>query len=142
MTKVTQGVMRAVYFGFDANRLALRIDTARYALEDLEILDEMRVRFVEPASLEIRITGLRQHDPRAKLYRDDKPVLKANVELAIDQILEMAVPFADLGLTPDSSVQMYVEAISRKQSVDRAPQEGVLEMAVPSPDFELIMWQA
>jgi hypothetical protein len=47
-----------------------------------------------------------------------------------------------LGLTPDSSVQMYVEAISRKQSVDRAPQEGVLEMAVPSPDFELIMWQA
>ncbi len=67
---------------------------------------------------------------------------KSNIELAIDQILELAVPFADLGLSPDSSVQMYVEAISRKQSVDRAPQEGVLEMAVPSPDFERIMWQA
>ena len=42
MTKVTQGVMRAVYFGFDAQRLALRVDTARYAREDLEILDELR----------------------------------------------------------------------------------------------------
>lgn len=102
----------------------------------------MRLRFVEPASLEIRITGLRQHDPRAKLYRDDKPLAKSNIELAIDQILELAVPFADLGLRPDSSVQMYVEAIARKQSVDRAPQEGVLEMTVPSPDFERIMWQA
>ncbi len=59
MTKVTQGVMRAVYFGFDAQRLAVRIDTTRFALEDLESLDEMRLRFVEPASLEIRITGLR-----------------------------------------------------------------------------------
>jgi hypothetical protein len=47
-----------------------------------------------------------------------------------------------LGLRPESQVQMYVEAISRKQSVDRAPQEGVLEMTVPSPDFERIMWQA
>ena len=49
MTKVTQGVMRAVYFGFDAQRLAIRIDTTRYALEDLESLDELRLRFVEPA---------------------------------------------------------------------------------------------
>ena len=29
MTKVTQGVMRSVYFGFDATRLAVRVDTAR-----------------------------------------------------------------------------------------------------------------
>ncbi len=29
MTKVTMGVLRDVYFGFDANRLAIRIDTAR-----------------------------------------------------------------------------------------------------------------
>ena len=64
------------------------------------------------------------------------------VELAVDQILELAVPFTDLGLAPDSAVQMYVEAVSRKQSVDHAPQEGVLEMTVPSPDFERIMWQA
>jgi alpha-amylase/alpha-mannosidase (GH57 family) len=142
MTKVTQGVMRQVFFGFDATRLALRIDTARYAREDLENVDELRVRFVEPASLEIRITGLRQHDPKGKLYRDDKPVAKGTVELAVDQILELAVPFADLGLSPDTTIQLYIEAVSKKQSVDRAPQEGVLELTVPSPDFERIMWQA
>ncbi len=52
------------------------------------------------------------------------------------------MPFADLGLAPESTIQMYVEAVTKKQSVDRAPQEGVLEMVVPSPDFERIMWQA
>ncbi len=142
MTKVTMGVLRDVYFGFDANRLAIRMDTARYALEDLDTLDEIRIRFIEPSGLEIRIAGLKQHDAKAKLYRDDKLVSKVNIELAIDQIFELAVPFADLGLAPESTIQMYIEATAKKQSVDRAPQEGVLEMVVPSPDFERIMWQA
>ncbi|HET6327187.1 MAG TPA: glycoside hydrolase family 57 protein [Planctomycetaceae bacterium] len=142
MTKVTLGLLRDVYFGFDAQRLTLRIDTARYAREDLDPLDELRIRFVDASGMEIRITGFKQHDAKAKLYRDDKVVAKATVELAIDQILELAIPFADLGLAPESTIQLYVEAVSKKQSVDRAPQEGVLEMVVPSPDFERIMWQA
>jgi len=142
MTKVTLGVFRDIYFGFDAQRLAIRIDTPRYAREDLEQLDEIRVRFVEPSGMEIRIAGLKQHEAKAKLYREDKVIAKATIELAIDQILELAAPFADLGLAPESTIQMYVEAVAKKQSVDRAPQEGVLEMVVPSPDFERIMWQA
>jgi hypothetical protein len=142
MTKVTMGVFKDVYFGFDAARFALRLDTTRYAREDLEPLDELRIRFVEPAGIEIRITGFKQHDVKAKLYREDKLVAKATMEVAVDQILELAAPFADLGLAPESMIQMYVEAVAKKQSVDRAPQEGVLEMVVPSPDFERIMWQA
>jgi alpha-amylase/alpha-mannosidase (GH57 family) len=142
MTKVSQGLMRQVFFGFDAHRLAIRLDTTRNAAEDLEPIDELRIRFVEPAALEIRISGLRQHDAKAKLYRDEKLVAKAAIELAIGHILELAVPFADLDLKADATVQLYLEAISRKQSVDRAPQEGALEMVIPSPDFERIMWQA
>jgi alpha-amylase/alpha-mannosidase (GH57 family) len=142
MTKVTLGILRDVYFGFDAHRLAIRLDTTRYAREDLEQLDEIRIRFVDPAGLEIRIAGFKQQDAKAKLYREDKLIAKAAIELAVDQILELAVPFADLGLAPESTIQLYVEAVAKKQSADRAPQEGVLEMVIPSPDFERIMWQA
>jgi hypothetical protein len=28
------------------------------------------------------------------------------------------------------------------QSIERAPPEGAIELTVPSPDYELIMWQA
>jgi alpha-amylase/alpha-mannosidase (GH57 family) len=142
MTKVTHGPLREIYFGFDAQRLAVRIDTGGQAAEALESIDELRLRFVEPAGLEIRITGFRAREPRGKLYRDDKLVGKAAVEVAVDRILEAAVPFEDLGLAADATVQMVVEAFLKKQSVDRAPQEGVLELTVPSPDFERIMWQA
>jgi hypothetical protein len=32
--------------------------------------------------------------------------------------------------------------IKDKESVERIPHEGAIETAVPSPDYELIMWQA
>ena len=29
-----------------------------------------------------------------------------------------------------------------ERSIERIPREGTIETAVPSPDFELMMWQA
>lgn len=142
MTLVTEGLVREVYFGFDANRLMLRIDTARQAAEDLEKVDELRVVFTEPEGFEIRVTGLKQHAPKARLYRDDKPLPRAQLEAAVDQILELTVAFSDLDLKPDDRIQMHVEMLARKQSIDRAPREGSLDLVMPSPDFELVMWQA
>ena len=54
----------------------------------------------------------------------------------------MTVPFADLGLKPDDPIHLYLEVLAEGQSVDRAPREGALEMRVPGPDYEKIMWQA
>ena len=142
MTLVTEGVIREIFFGFDAQRLMLRIDTARQAAEDLDTVDELRIVFVEPAGWDLRITGMKQRAPKARLYRLDKPQSRSQPEVAIDQILELTVPFAEMNLKPDDPIQMYVEALSKKQSVDRAPREGVLEMVTPSADFELVMWQA
>ncbi len=63
--------------------------------------------------------------------------------MAVVQILEMTVPFADLGLEPETPVHFFIEVISSEgQSVDRAPREGAIEMRVPGPDYEKIMWQA
>jgi hypothetical protein len=138
----TEGLLREVYFGFDATRLLLRVDTARSAREVLAQLDELRVRFLEPADTEIRIAGFKQDQPKARLYRGDRPVLKAELEVAVDQILELAIAFSDLQREPDDAIQMFLEAAARKQSIDRAPREGVLELTTPSPDFELVMWQA
>lgn len=141
MTMVTEGLIREVYFGFDATRLAIRVDTANEARDDLTVADEIIVRFMEPADHEIRVTGLKQAAPKAKLYRDGKVVAKANPEAAVEHILEIALPFASLGREPTSHLHFYVEALTKQQSFDRAPHEGAIELTVPSPDFELIMWQ-
>jgi alpha-amylase/alpha-mannosidase (GH57 family) len=141
MTLVTEGVMREVFFGFDTERLMLRVDTAHRASDDLAQVDELRVRFIEPPNVEIRITGLPERAPQAKLYRHDQPVPNARLEFAVDQILELSVAFEDLNVAPDDPIHMYLEAFAARQSVDRAPFEGSLELTAPSPDFERIMWQ-
>ncbi|MBL8072624.1 MAG: hypothetical protein JNM35_16210, partial [Nitrospira sp.] len=70
------------------------------------------------------------------------PLPRAQLEAAVDQILELTVAFSDLDLKPDDRIQMHVEMLARQQSIDRAPREGSLDLAMPSPDFELVMWQA
>ena len=61
--------------------------------------------------------------------------------MATDRILELAVPFARLGLKPTDLVRFYVELLAGDASLDRAPREGIFELHVPTPDFERIMWQ-
>ena len=57
------------------------------------------------------------------------------------KILELAVPFGRLGLKAGEAIRFYVELLGGDASLDRAPREGIFELAVPTPDFERIMWQ-
>jgi alpha-amylase/alpha-mannosidase (GH57 family) len=142
MTLVTEGIIREVYFGYDASRLAIRMDTARAARDDLHTVGEIRIRFAEPRGFEIRVTDPALATVAAELYRDREPVPGAKVEVSTGSIFELTVPFDDLLLNPDDPIHFCVEVFSQGQSVDRAPREGTIETLVPGPDYELIMWQA
>ena len=141
MTLVTEGLVRAVYFGFDERRLFIRLDTAKAAVEDLAAADGLWVRFLDPPETEVRIEGVSEGKPSATLFRNERPIAKTQIELAVDDILEVSIAFEDLKRVPDQPVRFYVEAFSEEQSIDRAPREGSIQTTVPSPDFEMIMWQ-
>ena len=64
----------------------------------------------------------------------------ADLQVGVDQIVELAIPFARLGLSADQPIQFYVELLEGRQSRDRAPREGTINLACPSPNFEQIMW--
>lgn len=142
MTIVTQGIVREVFFGFDHERLLLRIDTAGNAAEDLRQIDEIHLKFAEPAKLELRLLGLRKGEPQPALYRNNRRIARTNTEVGLGRILEIGVPLSELKLDPETPIQMYVEAFTGENSIDRAPSEGTLELEAPTPDFELVMWQA
>lgn len=142
MTLVTEGVIHEVYFGFDVEQLMLRIDTTRMAKDDLSRVEEIRIQFLEPQGYEIRISDPGKPSMQSRVFRNRELLPKAVVKAAVAQILEMTVRFADLGLAPDDPIHLFVEAFAEGQSVDRAPREGALEMRVPGPDYEKIMWQA
>jgi hypothetical protein len=60
---------------------------------------------------------------------------------AADAILELGIPWRSLAVEPDDQVQWSVELVRGEEVIERVPAEGTIETTVPSPDFELVMWQ-
>ena len=131
------------YFGFDTEQLLLRFDarggTFRERLADV---DTLRIEFFQPAGFELLISHPNWQEPILQLYHDDVPVSDSEVQAAADVILEVAIPLRSLAVSTDDRLQFHVELVKNEQSIDRAPQEGAIELVVPSPEFELMMWQA
>ena len=135
MTLVSQGPMKQVLFGFDIERLFIRVDaTDGAARERFADVDRVRIGFVDPADREV-IVGSPASGPVGAL--DDGLA----VEVATADVLELAIPFAALGLPPGAPIRFYVELLAGESSLDRAPREGVFELSTPSADFERIHWQ-
>jgi hypothetical protein len=143
MSMVQEGLLAGLDFGFDTERLLLRLDarggTVRERLADI---DTLRIAFFEPAGFELLISHPNWQEPILQLYHNDVPVSESGVQAAADVILEVAVPLRSLAVSTDDPIHFHIELLKEEQSIDRAPQEGAIETIVPSPEFELIMWQA
>ncbi|MBI3467986.1 MAG: alpha-amylase/alpha-mannosidase [Planctomycetes bacterium] len=142
MAITSQGLIKQLYYGFDPGRLLLRIDTNGPARRQLQEVDTLQVVFLEPAACEVVVSRPAEWHPMAKLYRGKEPLAPSMLEVATDQIVEMAIPFGDLQVREGRPLHFFVELWQQEQSLDRAPREGAIEMTVPSPDYEQIMWQA
>jgi alpha-amylase/alpha-mannosidase (GH57 family) len=140
MAMVTRGPMKDLYFGFDMESLLVRVDfdtPARLALVDY---DALRFGFVDPPGCEVKI----QHPAGA--LRALGAICRGaaadadGIEVGVDQIVELSIPFDFLGVKVNEPIQFFVELLAGDQSVDRAPREGAIQVLRPSPDFEQIMW--
>ena len=135
MTLVTKGLLQCLWFGFDAERFLLRVDTeGGPAAERLGEVDRLRIGFVDPAEREIVVVQPAVRHPVAYLNHAGRPLSNGTtVAVATGQILELAVPFARLDRKPGEPIRFYVELLKGETSLDRAPREGIFELAVPSP---------
>jgi alpha-amylase/alpha-mannosidase (GH57 family) len=143
MARVTQGPAKNLFFGFDARRMLVRLDTHGIARKVLveHALESLRVDFHAPAGYRIVATNLGSDSPIAQLERENQAIADGGIELAVGKIVELSVPFEKLGVTPDQPLSFSVELFAGGASIDRLPREGTIDMVVPSPDFEKIMWQ-
>jgi len=143
MSRVTAGLISDLYFGFDPERLLLRLDARGGPLrEQLAAVEALRVVFLQPEGFELLLSQPACKQPPVQLQHHGVPVAEPGTEAAADLLLELSVPFRSLALRTDERIQFYVELLQDDEPLERIPQEGVIETAVPSPDYELIMWQA
>jgi alpha-amylase/alpha-mannosidase (GH57 family) len=146
MAMSSWGPIKEVYFGFDTRSLLIGVEFQGPARVKLADFEAMRIRFEEPAEIDVMITGLSGPKPEALLLKEGRlPPMRASgesgrVQVGIDKVAEVAIPFEQIGVTANQPIQFFVELIEAGQSRDRAPREGVISFTCPSPDFERIMW--
>jgi alpha-amylase/alpha-mannosidase (GH57 family) len=142
MTMADGGRLERVLYGFDAERLLLRFDAPGAMTTRLANVEVLRVGFVEPRGFELLVLDPGSKRPRAQLFHNDVPVSAAGTEAACGAILEIALPWRRLGVDVDAPLKFYAELVAHERPLERIPSEGTIETRIPSPDFELMMWQA
>jgi alpha-amylase/alpha-mannosidase (GH57 family) len=140
MAMVSRGPMKDIYFGFNRQALLIRVDFDSPARSALQGFDTLRISFVEPPGWELVIEAIAAPQRAIKLCHHGKAMSGGGIELGIDQIVELATPFERLGLHVDQPIQFFVDLLEGKQSRDRAPREGTINLTCPPPHFEQIMW--
>ncbi len=140
MTMVTESVISDMYFGFDEQRFLLRCDTHTSAKAELADFDEIRIRFVEPFGAELRIDCQAPETPRLIINGEQRP--NTNATAAIDQMLELSIPYEELGVEKTQRLHLAVELVRDGETVERSPSEGTIDLTIPSEEFEQYMWQA
>jgi len=133
-------------FGFDTERLLLRVDFRRRAADLLVGTAEVRVTFRAPADMRVRIVPgpgllvavMEQPDASGAWVPQPTPGLATDAR----QILEVAIPFAGLGGGPGTRLQCFLSLHLNGAELERYPGHHPLEIQVPSPEFEAYNWTA
>jgi alpha-amylase/alpha-mannosidase (GH57 family) len=133
-------------FGFDADRLLLRVDFRRPAGDLLVGSAEVRVTFLNPPDVRVRVSAaaarigaaLEQRLPSGAWVTVPAPGLAAEAR----HILEIAIPFASLEVSAGFYLGCFVSVHVNGAEVERYPGHQALQIQVPSAEFEAFNWTA
>lgn len=147
MHQIAESVFRSVHFGFDLDRLYLRIDFAGTWLQEHAVENyELSLRFLEPKPRLLRFRELRPDTALDFYHRDEQGrwvvVKDHHIEGEVRRIVEMAVPFKALDAKAAEEVRFWISLKQGDRDVERCPRQGPISLKVPDETFESYIWNA
>ncbi|MBI1797928.1 MAG: glycoside hydrolase [Candidatus Eisenbacteria bacterium] len=135
------GALRSLHYGFDLERLCLRLDFVADAPPGASV--DLSLEIAEPRAARIVVRGLVAGE-RAVTWAEGARAGEAVTGAAcrIADVLEIAVPFATLGLASREVVRMLVRIAREGRIVEIYPGDDGLAFTVPGADFDATMWSA
>ncbi len=138
-----------VHFGFDSERLYIRVDGARSMVDLLADGYEVSLKFLRPAGVRFSI---RQIVGRLTArYWDRKDGLPAQwtergpggAAVAAGAVLEMGLPFSDLAVAPGGALSFFVAVYDAESAeLERHPEQRPIDVQAPDARFEARNWNA
>jgi alpha-amylase/alpha-mannosidase (GH57 family) len=142
--------LTTVHFGFNRERLLVRVDADRSMVDVLADGHEISLKFETPAGLRFsvrhefgRVTGrlwARRTDGGAARWTDRGP---GQAIVAAGTILEIGIPRADLGVGDAAVVEFFVAVYDAANAeLERHPEHRPITLTVPDADFAVRHWRA
>ena len=125
--------IESLHYGFDEERLSIRVDLRRWGQFKLALT------FHQPQGLVV-VTPALMHSHRGPLTLNERGTERAVGELATGQVVELTIPFADLGVEPGGIVQFQLKLFHNSIERECYPETAPIELAVPSAETRLAQW--
>ncbi|MCX6339155.1 MAG: glycoside hydrolase family 57 protein [Candidatus Aureabacteria bacterium] len=144
----TEAFIKAICYGFDERTLFLRIDPLKREELRNDTDYHIHLHFTKPRECRISFSLNQKKimNPEFKLcHREASGRYGRRVSyttIAIDRIIELAIPFRDLGFKKREEVCFYLQVKSGTLELERHPHGGYISFTVPAEDFELERWTA
>ncbi len=125
------GVLHALRYGFDGERLHLRVDTdgdlSQHLLGLTLVVDSVSPT---PRALEVRV------GPDGAVTTEP-----SSVAAAVGKVAEISIPLSLLGAVPGGDILLALEVRRGAESLERAPAFSLARLRVPA-DYNLESWMA
>ena len=139
-----ESLVSALYFGFDLENFYLRLDLRPKILEHLSEETVIKVILSGPkheVSVEFKPKA-KDIERTLKLKRGPYHLYGRKAgHIAFEEILELALPFENLGFAVGERINFYLEVFEKGLARERIPRSGNLVFTVPDENFEEVMWQ-
>jgi alpha-amylase/alpha-mannosidase (GH57 family) len=130
MSRAQPGSLEEIDFGFSTRSLFLALDFGERIHTIFADGASLHVHFVQPKEQELEILG----PGRMRLGAVERS------SVAIDEIVELELPWQDLGVGAGEKVRFFVELRRQGLPSERAPRGFAIAVEVPSEDFESRNW--
>jgi alpha-amylase/alpha-mannosidase (GH57 family) len=128
--------LKAVYFGYDAERLYLRLDPAAEHGAPSSAR-RILVQFASPRDRRLELS--REESGRWRCGWADGAAAR-EPQFAADRILELALPLADLGIERTGELRFFVAVTDDGRPIERLPEHGFLITPVDPAGLDHHEW--
>ncbi len=140
-------LIKSIYYGFSLDTLYLRLDTAidlkgcdKQAFKGItfetQILAPQHFRVqVECGSDKIKKIKLLKLEPNGNYEK-----VKTTGSVAVNKIIELGVPFADLEIAPGAEVHLTVSVKKDGKDIENWPKGGVIIFRAPDDEYIASSW--
>jgi alpha-amylase/alpha-mannosidase (GH57 family) len=139
-------VVKSIHCGFDLNNVYLRIDT-NLPINSSEFSGMTTIiYFFKPHRKLLELTILTQENKCQITAWEKEPdnggwiPQKQLDSVAVDKIIELGIPFTDLGAAAGDIVQLQFHIKHGEIDLQRCPANGVIQFTVPAENYEDLMW--